>query len=77
MGLLVDRRMKREGQTAGSNWGRNPVRWGRKTLGMAPDPRGSPEGYCLGCSSPMDWVWLKTGCQGNVLQGSQAGPVCG
>lgn len=61
----------------GSNRGRNPVPCGRNYLGMAPDPRGSPEGCCLGCSSPMGWVWLKTGCQGIESWGKQAGQVCG
>lgn len=69
--------MWRGGQMAGSNWGKNPVQLGRKKLEMVLDQRGSREGCCLGCSSLMGWVWLKTGCQGSVLQGNQAGQVCG
>lgn len=61
----------------GSNQGRKPVRWGRKGLGMVLDPRGSLEGCCLGYSSLMGLVWLKTGCQANELQGNQEGRVCG
>lgn len=60
---------------AGSNRGKNPVRWGRKRL--AQDPRGYPEGCFRGCSSPTGWVWLKTGCQGNESLGNQAAQLCG
>lgn len=66
--------MMGKGQMAGSNQGRNPVQWGRKNLEMAPDPRGYPEGCCLGYFSLMGWVWLKTGCQGN--ENNRAGWVC-
>lgn len=62
------------GQKVGSNQGRNPVQWGRKNPEMAPDPRGSREGCCLGYFSLMGWVWLKIGSQGNGY--NQAGWVC-
>lgn len=61
---------------AGSNRGKNPARRGRKKLTMVPDPRGSPEGCCRGCSLPTGWAWLKTGCQENVSLGNQAGQIC-
>lgn len=68
--LLEGRRMMR------SSLGKKPVLWGRTMLEMVLDLRGSPGGCCLGCSLPMDWVWLRTGCQGNELQGNQDGQVC-
>lgn len=76
-GLLEGRKMRRGGQMVGSTQGRNPVQWGRKKQGMAPDLRGSPEGCCPGCSSLMGWAWLKTGFQGSEWRGNRSGSVCG
>lgn len=58
-----------------SSPGKKPVLWGRRMLEGALDLRGSRVGYCLGCSLPMGWAWLRTGCQGNESRGNRDGQV--